>query len=224
MLKKLKYLKYIKKYQNSEKTFNMDPGNTSENSCKCIVVEKWVCGTIEPEPVKPKRSAEMQAILKKIPFAINWFRKNPNNYYLGKLNFYAEKDHFELIRAYPGFFGNIKIYKNHISIYSNGYRHAIRNDVIEVENIRYALIIMCNLSIIYKCIYQFNPVTAEQKRTGLEFTMKEFSDYFFFIPYDNISNLTEEYRPKVEHVEVPKSYPVITSKVDFSNYVEDDLY
>ncbi|MCX6195488.1 MAG: hypothetical protein NTY55_02395 [Flavobacteriia bacterium] len=206
-----------------KKTFNMDSSNT-ENSCKCIVVENWFCGTIEPEPVKPKRSPEMQAILKKIPFAINWFRKNPNEHNLGKLNFYSNNDHFELVRAYPGFFGNIKIYKNHISIYSNGYRHAIRNDIIEIENIRFALVIMCNLSIIYKCIYQFNPVTAEQKRTGLEFTLKEFSDYFFFIPYENISNLTEEYRPKVVHVEAPKSYPVITAKVDLSNSVEEDLY
>jgi len=208
----------------------MASSNTSavpnECLCECIVVdsENWVCTVAAPEPAKPKRSAEMQAILKRIPIAINWFRKNPNEHNLGKLNFYSDKDHFELVRAYPGFFGNIKIYKNHISIFSNGYRHAIWG--VEIENIRFALIIMCNLSIIYKCIVQFNPETVEQKRTGLEIIFKDFPDYLFFVLYEDISNLTAEHRPIVE-VEVPKIEPKIIGTIaatGSSNPVEDDLY
>ena len=174
--------------------------------------------------VLPKISNEMKDILKAYIRALNWFRTEPNNFNLGKLGFYQKADHFLVTRNFQGFSGSVKIYSNRLEIISNMYRHHIRGTM-DVDTIKRSLIIMCNLSTIYRGIEPFNPVTVEQKKDGVEVTFYGFSDHVFFIPYDDLENSTDYPRPAVVKQLPPVSEPLpapTTRTNEFKS--DDDLY
>ena len=175
---------------------------------------------VDAPEILPEISPEMRIILKAYIRALNWFRTEPNNFNLGVLGFFRKADHFLITRnphGMQGFSGSVKIYCNRLEIVSNMYRHHIRGTM-DVDTIKRALIIMCNLSTIYRAIEPFNPDTVEQKRDGLEMTLRGFSDHYFFIPYDEPEKFIEYERPVVS-----EPLPAPTTRTNESKY-EDNLY
>jgi hypothetical protein len=183
---------------------------------------------IDAPEILPEISPEMRIILKAYIRALNWFRTEPNNFNLGVLGFFRKADHLLITRnphGMQGFSGSVKIYSNRLEIVSNMYRHHIRGTM-DMDTIKRALIIMCNLSTIYRAIEPFNPETVEQKRDGLEMTLRGFSDHYFYIPYADPSNFIDYPRPvfsveKIEPVSEPLPAPT-TRANEFKS--EDDLY
>lgn len=213
----------------TKKTTKMDSNITPSNITPSPIVTCCMTPVPESEPivtccgnlvlqhelvaapkVLPKISNQMKDILKAYIRALNWFRTEPNNFNLGKLGFYRKADYFLVTRNFQGFSGSVKIYCNRLEIISNMYRHHIRGTM-NVDIIKRALIIMCNLSTIYRGIEPFNPLTAEQKRDGLEVYLYGFPDICFFIPYDEPEQFIEYNR-----------HAPTTRTNEFQ--IEDDLY
>jgi len=182
---------------------------------------------VDAPEVLPEISSEMKIILKAYIRALNWFRTEPNNFNLGVLGFFRKADHFLITRnphGMQGFSGSVKIFCNRLEIVSNMYRHHIRGTM-DVDTIKRALIIMCNLSMIYHRIEAFNPETTEHKRDGLEMTLRGFKDHYYFIPYDEPEKFIEYDRPAFVEQMPPVSelLPAPTTRTnEFKS--EDDFY